>query len=100
MKILASLTAAAFVLVAAGSASAHEARIAWGDLNLSTPAGADAFDARVDAASRKMCRDARRPNSRLSDRSFCRAAVQSEALRALPDVAQADYALSRTPLTV
>lgn len=99
MKILASLTAT-LVLAAAGSASAQEARIAWGDLNLATAAGADAFDARVDAASRKMCRDARRPGTRLSDQSFCRAAVQSEALRNLPETAQAEYALSRTPLTV
>jgi UrcA family protein len=99
MKILASLTAA-LVLAAAGSASAQEARIAWGDLNLSTPAGAEAFDARVDAASRKMCRTARRTGSHLSDRAFCRAAVQSEALRQLPDTARTEYALSRTPLTV
>ncbi len=100
MKTLASLTAALVLTAAAGSASAQDARIAWSDLNLSTAAGADAFDARIDAASNKACRDARRPGSRLSDRSFCRAAFQSEALRRLPAAAQAEYALSRSPLTV
>ena len=46
MKALASL-AAILALAAAGSASAQEARIVWGDLDLSSAAGADAFDARV-----------------------------------------------------
>lgn len=99
MKTLASLTAA-LVLAAAGAASAQEARIAWGDLDLTTTAGAEAFDARVEAASRKMCRDARRPASRLGDQAYCRAAFRSEAVRALPDAAQAEYALGRAPLAV
>lgn len=99
MKTLASLTAA-LVLAAAGSASAQEARIAWTDLNLTTAAGADAFDARVEAAADTLCRDARRPGSRLADRSFCRAAVQTEALRRLPAAARVDYALGRMPLIV
>lgn len=97
MKTLASL-AAVLAVAAAGSASAQEARIIWGDLDLSTAAGADAFDARLDAAARQMCRDARRPGSRLSDRAFCRAAFRGEAIRQLPGTAQVDYALSRLPL--
>ncbi|WP_366145279.1 UrcA family protein, partial [Brevundimonas sp.] len=48
MKTLASL-AAVLTLAAAGSASAGEVRIPWGDLDLSTAAGADAFDRRVRA---------------------------------------------------
>jgi len=99
MKILACLTSA-LVLAAAGSASAQDARIVWSDLNMATASGADAFDARVDAASRKMCRDARRPVSRLSDRSFCRAAVQAEAVRQLPGAVQIDYAASRRSIAV
>ncbi len=97
MKLFASL-AAVLTLAAAGSASAHEARIAWGDLDLSTAAGADALDARLDAAARKMCRDARRPGSRLGDQAFCLSAFRSEAIRQLPGTAQVDYALSRLPL--
>ena len=94
MKILASLTAV-LVLAAAGSAAAADARIGWSDLNLSTVAGGDAFDQRVEAAARTLCRDARRPGSRLSDRAFCQAAVRREAVRQLPGAAQVDYAASR-----
>lgn len=94
MKILAFLSAV-LVLAAAGSVSAADARIGWSDLNLSTVAGGDAFDQRVEAAGRTLCRDARRPGSRLSDRAFCQAAVRREALRQLPAAAQVDYAAGR-----
>lgn len=94
MKTLASLTAV-LVLAVAGSASAADARIGWSDLNLATVAGGDAFDARVDVAAQTLCRDARRPGSRLSDRAFCQAAVRREAVRQLPGAAQVDYAASR-----
>lgn len=100
MKILASLAAALTVSLAAGSASAEEARIPWGDLDLSSAAGADAFDARVEAAARRLCRGARAPGRLASDRVWCRAAVRSEAIRLLPGRAQVDYALSRLPLIV
>ena len=94
MKVLASVTVAC-VLAAAGVASAQEARIAFADLDLATASGADAFDARVDAAARKMCRGVRRPGSLQSDRAFCRSAVQAEAMRNLPATARADYASAR-----
>ncbi len=97
MKILASL-AAVLTLAAAGAASAQEARVRWGDLDLSTAAGADAFDARLDAAARRMCRDARRPGSRIGDQAFCLSAFRDEAIRQLPGTAQVEYALSRLPL--
>lgn len=93
MKTLASL-AAVLTLAAAGSASAQEARIAWGDLDLSTAAGADAFDARVRAAARKMCRDV----PMIGGRAACYAVVRDEAVSLLPGAAQVDYALSRVPL--
>lgn len=98
MKILASLFAALSVSLAAGAASAHEARVPWGDLDLSSAAGADAFDARVTAAAARMCRGVKRPGSRINDRAFCRAAFRDEALRQLPGYAQVDYALSRLPV--
>ena len=93
MKTLASL-AAVLTLAAAGSASAGDVRIAWGDLDLSTPAGAEAFDARIRAAARKMCRGV--PVT--AGRAACHAAVRDEAVGLLPGAAQVDYALSRVPL--
>ena len=92
MKTLASLVAV-LTLAAAGSASAGEVRIAWGDLDLSTPAGADAFDQRVRAAARKLCRNV----PMIGGRSACQAAVRDEAVTLLPGAAQVDYALSRVP---
>ena len=97
MKILASLTAA-LTLCAAGTASAEDARIRWGDLDLSSAAGADAFDSRVSAAAARMCRGVKRPGSRINDRAFCRAAVRAEAVRLLPGAVQVDYSLSRLPI--
>ncbi len=98
MKIPASLVAAFIVSLAAGAASAQEARVRWGDLDLGSAAGADAFDARVSAAASRMCRGVKRPGSRINDRAFCRAAFRDEALRQLPGAAQVDYALSRLPV--
>lgn len=98
MKPLASLAAVLAVSLAAGAASAQDARIRWGDLDMSSAAGADAFDARVSAAADRMCRGARRPGSRINDRAFCRTAVRDEAVRQLPGAVQVDYALSRLPV--
>jgi UrcA family protein len=98
MKIPASLVAAFIVSLAAGAASAQEARVRWGDLDLGSAAGADAFDARVSAAASRMCRGVKRPGSRINDRAFCRAAFRDEAVRQLPGAAQVDYALSRLPV--
>ena len=98
MKTLASLVAALTVSLATGAACAQEARVQWGDLDLSSAAGADAFDARVTAAAGRMCRGVKRPGSRINDRAFCHAAVRSEAIRQLPCAVQVDYALSRLPL--
>ena len=100
MKILASLVAAVSVSLAAGAASAQEARVQWGDLDLSSAAGADTFDARIAAAADRMCRGVKRPGSRINDRAFCRAAFRDEAVRQLPGSAQVDYALSRLPVVV
>ncbi|MCS6626385.1 UrcA family protein [Roseibacterium beibuensis] len=92
MKTLASL--AAVLTLAAAPASASEVRIAWGDLDLATPAGAEIFDARVRAAARKLCRNL----PMTAGRAACQAAVRDEAVTLLPGAAQVDYALSRVPL--
>ena len=100
MKTFASLAAVLAVSLAAGTASAREVRVQWGDLDLSSAAGADAFDARVSAAASRACRGVKRPGSRISDRAFCRTAFRNEAVRQLPGAVQVDYALSRLPVTV
>ena len=104
MKIFlaAALAATALSAVAVGSASAQThtgpaARIAFGDLDLSTTAGAAAFDARVDAAAKTLCRGATRPASRINDSVHCAAAVRAEALAQLPNANQRDYAMARLP---
>ena len=98
MTTFASLAAALALTLGGGAASAQDARIPWGDLDLSSAAGADAFDARVSAAAGRLCRGVKRPGSRISDRAYCRAAVRTEALRLLPGAVQVDYALSRLPI--
>ena len=97
MNIIAAALAA-LTLATASAASAHEARIVWGDLDLASAAGADAFDARVDRAARRMCQGALRPGSRISDRGWCMEAVRREAVAGLPGVRQVDYALNRLPI--
>ncbi|HZV83360.1 MAG TPA: UrcA family protein [Brevundimonas sp.] len=98
VKTLASLAAALSLAAVAGSASAYDARIVWGDLDLSSAEGAAAFDARVDRAARRLCRGVVRPATRISDRAWCMAAVRREAVAGLPGAAQVDYALSRLPI--
>lgn len=101
MKIIAAATIAsalaAVSLFAAAPASAQQARIRVGDLNLAAAAGADGLDALIDAAARDLCRWVRRQGSRISDRAFCTAAVRAEVMRQLPARARYDYALARLP---
>ncbi|MBJ7484673.1 UrcA family protein [Brevundimonas sp.] len=89
---------AACTLAAAGAASAQEARIAYGDLDLATTAGAATFDARVQKAARSFCRESRGATSRISDRTACERAVREEAMAQLPEYAQVRYAVSRLPV--
>ena len=96
MKVIAIATVAA-CLLAAAPAFAQEARVAVGDLNLASAAGADRLDARIAAATRDLCRHVRRPGSHISDRAYCTAAVRAEVLRQLPARSRQDYALARLP---
>ncbi len=93
MKLFAASLVAAILF--AGAASAEEARIAVGDLNLATPAGAAALDARVETLARDLCRGARRTASLISDRAYCEAAVRAEVMRQLPASSRAEYASTR-----
>ncbi len=98
MKLFAAALAAATLL--AGAASAQDARIAVGDLNLATPAGAAALDARIAATARDLCRGVRRPGSLISDRAYCTAAVRAETLRQMPVARQAEYARARSAISL
>ena len=97
MKLI--LASALAVAAIAGAASA-ETRIAYGDLNLSTAAGAAAFDARVADVAQSMCKNATRPVSRLNDRAHCAAAVRAEAVSQLPSPTRARYIAHRQSLTL
>jgi UrcA family protein len=87
-RTLLSITAAA--LLYAAPAAAQDVRVPVGDLDLSTGAGAAAFDARVASAARDACTVA----SRLVN-AACVAQVQREAVRQLPQSRQDDYARAR-----
>jgi UrcA family protein len=96
------ILAAAIALssLGAGVASAQPAHIPFGDLNLSTAAGAAAFDARIDSAAHALCRNATQPASHLNDSARCAAAVRAEAMARLSAASRRDYALARLPMTL
>lgn len=82
--------ALAALALSAGAASAQDYRIAFGDLDLGSVAGADAFDARVNTAARRACRS----GAPLSDYQ-CRVRFRAEAMRLLPGIRRDDYARAR-----
>ncbi|WP_291833455.1 UrcA family protein [Brevundimonas sp.] len=86
------LTLAAFTLLAAAPAAAQDSiRVSPNGLDLSTPAGAAAFDARVAAAARDACVT----SSRRTPSAVCIRQIQREAIRQLPQARQDDYARAR-----
>ena len=85
------LSLAAFVLLGAAPAAAQEVRVPFADLDLSSGAGAQAFDARAAEAARGVC--AFGPRGLVNDN--CMRRVQREAVRALPAARQDDYARAR-----
>ena len=88
-RITAALAATAMLAVAS-AASAQDTRIAYGDLDLSTAAGAQALDQRISTAAADMCRDARATDSRLSRRNNrCEANARSQIREKLPREARA-----------
>ena len=88
-RITAALAATAMLAVAS-AASAQETRIAYGDLDLTTAAGAQTLDQRISAAAAAMCRDVRAADSRLSRRNNrCEADARSQIRSQLPREARA-----------
>ncbi len=88
MKTLAIALAA--LALSAGAASARDYRIAFGDLDLASVSGADAFDARVNRAARRACR----ASAPLTVHQ-CRDRFRAEAMRLLPGVHREDSARAR-----
>ena len=84
---------AAVLLYAAPAAAQDSQRIPFGDLDLSSPPGAAAFDQRVRQAGRKACVDPSGPS--LADLT-CLRRFRREALEALPGARRDDYARSRS----
>lgn len=90
MLRIASLTTAAFLAAGAAHAAPIEVRIPYGDLDLSSRAGATTFDARIQRVARNLC-TGRLPVERLS----CMDKVRDEAMSLLPDRARTEYARGR-----
>lgn len=88
MKTLALAFAA--LALSAGAASAQDYRIAFGDLDLASVSGADAFDARVNRVARRACR----VGAPIAEHQ-CRVRFRAEAMRQLPSVRREDYARAR-----
>lgn len=91
MKTIVAASAVAVALLTAGTASAQDLRIAYGDLDLSTALGARQFDRRVDRAIRAACAG----GSRLQTLQ-CGSALRAEIETRLPGVHRDQYARART----
>jgi UrcA family protein len=83
--------AGAVLLYAAPAAAQDAVRVPFADLDLSSGAGAAAFDARAAEAARDACR---RGPSQMVDTN-CVKLVQREIVRQLPPARQDDYARAR-----
>lgn len=83
--LLATLT-----LACAGTASAEPQRLAYGDLDLSSIAGARTLDVRIARIARTLC------NTHIGlDQVHCERGIRAEALSKLPAPARTDYAATR-----
>lgn len=87
---LVAATAVAMALFTAGTASAQDVRISFGDLDLASSEGAAQFDRRVNRASRRACNG----GSPLAT-AACVARFRTEAQTLLPEVRRDEYARGR-----
>lgn len=90
MKTLIASTAAVVTLLTAGAAFAQDRSIAFGDLDLASPQGAERFDRRVNRAARSECAG-RSPLTTAA----CIARFKAEAEALLPSVRRDEYARGR-----
>lgn len=82
---------AAAALLYAAPAAAQEVRVPFADLDLSSAAGVETFDARAAAAARSVCTVG--PRGFVNDN--CVRQVRQEAVRALPAARRDDYVRAR-----
>lgn len=78
LTIRAAAGAFAITVLAAGAAQASPVVVKLADLNLNTPEGAQAFEARADEAARKFCGQVFTAGGRLSEVASCKIAVREE----------------------
>jgi UrcA family protein len=95
--ILASAALAVAAVPAAAQVRGDGYRVTWNDLDLTTTAGAQELDRRIDRTARRACRGARTTGSNISDMGFCRAAFRTEVMNGMSQRARQDYAVSRAP---
>jgi UrcA family protein len=86
-----AIALAAATLLYAAPAAAGEVRVPFADLDLSSAAGVEIFDARAAAAARSVC--AIGPRGLVNDN--CVRQVRQEAIRALPAARRDDYVRAR-----
>ena len=100
---LISTTAAVFgaLAVSAGAAAAAEGvKVAYGDLDLASEAGAAKFDQRAKQAARSYCRSQPLPMSTyIRDMRGCVADIHGGLVEALPQAERQAYASARSRST-
>lgn len=72
-------------------------RIAWNDLDISTPSGARTLHERIDREARRACAFSLRRHQRIFDSRGCRAKFHEEAVSLMPERARETYLAARTP---
>ena len=72
-------------LTQAANAAEATVRVAYGDLNLTNPAHAKIFKARIETASQDLCRAKLRAGNLDTTMLACQGAVRREVDRQLPD---------------
>ena len=103
LSTVASLSLAAIPvlgLTQAAHAAEPVARIAVGDLNLSSPAQAAVFKARIDAGAEALCRAKARSNTLSMAFNDCRIAVRRDVSRQLSNKQRQDLQLAARAKTV
>lgn len=91
MKTFAAVSACALTLLIAGTASAADYRVPFGDLDLASPQGAARFDRRVAQMARSACN-----GGSALHQARCVAQFRADARSGLPTDRRDDYARGRS----
>lgn len=94
LALIAALNVGAAAVPSPDQPIVPSARIAFGDLDLASGAGARTLEARIERGARRACTAI---NGRsIAGRSDCLAAFREEAMDRLPTAAREDYARGQT----